>query len=218
MNCTTLDSAFDDGKVFFLQEDSGLVVGITLLSLFSLLLLLRGERVVRIVTVILVGLSGVMASYVLADSLSCEGRLVFSASVGAICAISCACLLRSGFFLVGGVGFGAAGHFLYDTLPLKDASPPLEFLSISAYQYMFLLGSGVIGCVIACFMKKDLLRLSSSLLGGTGISLCVVLASDRLSPSSPPHPLLLLGIVIVCTTAGTLFQREMHRRRKNRKK
>ena len=65
---------------------------------------------------------------------------------------------------------------------------------------------------MAYFQKKNLIRISSSLVGGGGLAASAHLIGDR-SGNEPP-PLLLLVILIVGSSLGVALQRHLaHRRR-----
>ena len=199
MNCSDVDLVVDAVPDFFVDTDFGFSVGMFLLLSLSILLVVRGEKIVRPVSVLLGGAGGAVATYALfLDSLSCVQRLIVSAVAGVSASLLVLCLLGNGIALLGGVASGTVVHLVYHSLPLDSVSPPFEVSGTSGVYLLAVGGSFLAGGIVSCIYRSSLLRIVSSLVGGSGLSLLVYLVVERWDGSSVPSAVLLLLIGVTC--------------------
>jgi hypothetical protein len=213
INCTELDEAVEDTRVLLLESDGGFFLLVASLLLGSGLLLLRGEKLVRPMSALVGGVGATVAVFVLTallDDMTCVARLVASGVAGVLAAVLALCIFKTGLFVLGAGGFGAVAHLIYESLPLQDVKPPFVLLGRSGYYYLTLLVAGVVGAGVAYAQRTHFVRISSSLVGGGGVSLGVWLLAERAGEDLPP--LVLLAVLVVCTVGGVAVQRHLDRR------
>lgn len=217
MNCTELDAAVDDVHAL-VTSDAGFYVGCGVLLLLSGVLLVFGETWVRPLGAVVGGAGAAAAVYVLSaalDAVPCTGRLVASGVAGVLAACLVLCLLKAGLFVLGASAFGTLAHFVYEALPfLDDAEPPFVLLGRSGYYYVAVGVAGIVGAVVAHLQKTEVVRITTSLLGGGGVALATHLVVERESGEEVPD-VALLAILLVGTLFGVFVQ---HRLAKTRRK
>ena len=78
-------------------------------------------------------------------------------------------------------------------------------------------GAGVVGTVVATVMRKQLLRLTSSLLGGGGLAFSIHLIAQRSGEEAPPvlHVIVLGASACVGLVAQHLLSDEQRKRRRH---
>lgn len=218
MNCTGLDSAVVELSNIATSE-GGVVLGLGSLGAASVALLVVGEHIVRPMAGIVAGVLSTGAVFMVTSlaPIDCLVRVIVSLGTGLTAAVAALCLLKTGIFLVGAASFGAAAHFVYDTLPLESVvSSEATWMAFGVpFPYLATVGvAGTVGAVLAYVARKQLLRVTTALLGGCGIAWTVHLTADHFvlgddagsgeqrMGEDPASPLLLLCIAFVATLAG----------------
>lgn len=216
MNCTELDATIDTVRFFLIDNDTGFVIAVALLLLTSLTLLSYGERLVRPLSAIVGGTGACVTVYILSEllGLPCVARVAVSILSGIVVALVALCLFTTGLTLLGAVAFGTVTHFVYESLPMHAIDPPFVLAGRSGYYYLAMLAGVVTGGIVAYVQKKNLIRITSSFIGGSGIAASVHLIGDRTGTAVPP--LLLLCILIVASGVGIFLQRFLAQRRRTR--
>ena len=217
MNCTELDDALDIVAQFVVDEDIGFIVTLSLSLLTSTVLLIWGEHLVKPLSALVSGVGGCVAVFVVSELFdwSCIPRLAVSVATGICLALLALCLFKTGLVLLGAAGFGTIAHFLYTSLPLNEIKPPFTLAGLSAYYYLALMTATILGGVVAFFQKKNLIRVSSSLIGGAGIATSVHFVSHRTGNTLSPIPLLV--VFAISSSVGIVSQRFLSRRRRQQK-
>jgi hypothetical protein len=219
MNCTALDLAVDEAHTL-VTSDAGFYVGCGALLLVSVVLLVLGETWVRPLGAVVGGTAAAVAVYVLSalvDDVPCTGRLVSAAVAGVLAACLVLCLLKAGLFVLGASAFGTLAHFAYEAMPfLDDLDPPFVFLERSGYYYIVVGAAGVVGAVVSHVQRTQVVRITTSLLGGGGLALTTHLVVARESEQGVPD-VALLGILLVSTVVGVVVQTRIAKRRKTRR-
>lgn len=221
MNCTAFDEAISDGaQAIGTEAGFALVVGACIVA--SVTLLLFGERIARSLasavafgatTVFLFRVTGPLVGSV---GLPCTARAAVALVGGTAAASLAFCLLKGGLLFLGGVAFGTVAHYVYAVLPVPDVT---DFVLLGRPGTYFLVvgGAGVVGTVVATVMKRQLLRLTSSLLGGGGLAFSAHLVAQRSGDEAPP----VLFLAILGASAGVglvaqhLLSDEQRRRRRH---
>ena len=221
MNCTELDTVVEDAHSFFVESDGGFAISIGALAIVSLLLLVKGEALVRPLSALVAALVATGAVFVLSDfaeDMACMARVAVAATAGVLAAVLALCLFKTGLFLLGAAGFGVVGHFVYDALPLRNVPPPFVLMGRSGYYYLILLVLSVVGAVASFWQRVHFVRISSSLLGGSGVAWTVHLVADRASGRANTVPSLVLLILLLATTGvGVAVQYKLQQQRQRRR-
>jgi hypothetical protein len=227
MNCTKLDLAVEEG-LNAAQTDVGFGMIVGSAGLASLALLLIGERIARALAGLIafggstVFLFVVTSTTVASSSIPCVARVIISVTGGLSVASLAWCLLKGGFFVLGGAAFGSVSHFVYHSIPIsRTHTPPFVILGQSGYYYITIGVAGLAGAVVAVVMKKQFMRLTSSLIGGGGLALTTHLVAERSGEEIPP--IVLVFILLISTGFGVVsqqllskYQKERRRRRRRR--
>lgn len=220
MNCTELDTAVDEVYTL-LASDAGFYVACAALLLVSGLLLVMGETWVRPLGAVVGGTGAAVAVYVLSavfDGVPCTGRLVSSGVAGVLAASLVLCLLKAGLFVLGASAFGTLAHFVYEALPfLDDLDPPFELVGRSGYYYIVVGVAGVVGAVVAHVQKTQIVRITTSLLGGGGVALTTHLVVRRETGGERVPDAALLAILLVGTLFGVFVQHRIGKVKQRRK-
>jgi hypothetical protein len=216
MNCTDLDGALSDVQTTLIQHDGGFAVAASALAGISLLLLVAGGELMRPLSAIVAGVGGGVAVFVLtaAVSMGCETRLIVSGVGAILSALTAACLIRSGLFVLGAGGFAVVTHFVYDALPLHDVRGPFVLLGRSGYYYIAMLVTIVLGAAVGMCQKKHFVRVSSSLLGGGGLALTTHLVVHRTGGTLPSLGVLAILLLSTVTGVGVQHWRSVRRARR----
>jgi hypothetical protein len=217
MNCTELDSAFEDAGAFFTESEGGFVAAVSALAILSCLLLAKGDVLVRPAGAVIAALASAGAVFLvsaLAEGVPCMARVAVAATAGVLAAVLVLCLFKTGLFVLGGAGFGTVGHFVYEALPVDDAAASVAFFGRSGWYYLVVLGTAAVGAAASCSQRTHFVRLSSSLLGGGGVAWTVHLVAERgrQGGEQAVPSLVLLLIMLVATAAGVGTQYALQRR------
>ena len=199
---------------FLLDDDAGYVIGSVALAATSLALLTHGSHLIRPLAVIVGGVGATVASYMFL-TLPCTPRLVVALLAGLCTGLFALCLFKTGLVLIGAAGFAALAHFVYDATPLRDVDPPFKLAGRSGYYVLGMAGAIILGSIVAYVQKKNLVRLSSSLIGGGGVAATVHLVGTRIGEGVPPVALLV--VMILSTVSGVLVQRRLDAYRDRRR-
>ena len=217
MNCSDVDAVVADVERLVVDTDGGFVTVMLLLLAASGILLAQGERFVRPICAVVAGLSasaGTLFLTSLADSaMPCWVRLSIVGLAGVCAAVLALCIVKTGLFLLGAVGFGVVGHFAYETLPLENVAAPFVLAGRSGYYYLTVLASAAVGAIASQWQRTHFIRISSSLLGGAGIALTVHLVFERVGEGTVP-PLALLFTMLGSAGGGIALQSYVETRRK----
>ena len=216
MNCTELDLTVVEAHLL-VTSDAGFYVGCGALLLISLFLLVMGETWVRPLGAVVGGTAAAVAVYVLSvlfDGVPCTGRLVASGIAGVLAASLVLCLLKAGLFVLGASAFGALAHFVYAAMPfLDDLDPPFVLLERSGYYYMVVGAAGLMGAVVAHVQRVQVVRITTSLLGGGGLALTTHLVGTREGDNEGVPDVALLIILLVGTVVGVVVQTRLAKKR-----
>lgn len=222
MNCSELDLAVEEG-IAAAQTDVGFGIIVTSTGLISLSMIVFGERIARPLAGIVafggaaVFLFGITGTTVANSSLPCLARVIISAVGGLACAALAWCLLKGGLFVLGGTAFGTVAHFVYRSIPLTAThDPPFVIMGESGYYYITLGVTGLAGALVSIAMKKQFMRIATSLIGGGGLALTTHLVADRIEEEVPA--LVLVFIMIAGTAVGVGAQHYLSKRHKRLKK
>lgn len=217
-NCTELDLFVNEVHQVTRAGDIGIMIIVSSLFVLGGLLIAAGEQLVRPLGAIVGGIGGTVATFIVTAmfDMPCEPRLITSGIVGIFTAGLALFVLKTGIFLLGAGGLAAVTHLVYDSLPLQ--SPPdngFALLGRSGYYYIAMLVAVVVGGLVSYFQRKNVLRITSSLLGGGAWTLAVFIVCDR---NEAPFPQVAsLGILFGCTLIGVAIQRWRERRRRKKK-
>jgi hypothetical protein len=222
MNCSELDLAVEGG-IAAAQTDTGFGTFITAIGLLSIAMIMCGERIARPlagiiafggVTLLLFGITGDM---VFDSNLPCLPRVLVSTVGGLVCAVLAWCLLKGGLFVLGAASLGTVAHFVYRSVPIaKTHEPPFVIMGESGYYYITLGVAGLAGALLSIVMKKQIMRITTSLIGGGGLALTTHLVADRVKKEVPA--IVLVFIMIVGTAIGVGAQHYLSKRHKRLKK
>lgn len=222
MNCSELDVAVEEG-IAAAQTDVGFGFIVASIGLLSLSMIGYGERIARPIAGIIafggatVFLFGITGTTVVNSNLPCLARIIISAVGGLACAALAWCLLKGGLFVLGGAAFGTVAHFVYRSIPLMETiDPPFVIMGESGYYYIALGAAGLVGASVSICMKKQFMRITTSLIGGGGLALTTHLAADRAEEEVPA--LILVLIMTVGTALGVGGQHYLSKRHKRLKK
>lgn len=239
MNCTEIDIIYEDG-MRGVHTDMGFWTLVLLGGTISSSLLVFGEKLARPFAGLLAFAGGTSFVYVVTQSsgLPCIPRVVL-ALVGGLSMASLAwCLLKGGLFVLGGAAFGSVAHFVYEAIRPSDDQTPFEIVGRSAYYLITVGVAGLSGAIVAVVMRKHVLRVTSSLLGGAGLTAVVHAVSSRIandeevSSGSGPvwgsgetegfsaqtlPPVVLLVVLLGSTAFGIVSQHWMAQKRKKLK-
>jgi|TARA_A100001015_G_C14836602_1_gene650738 hypothetical protein len=222
MNCTELDLAVEEGMKAT-QTDLGFGIIVVSTGLASLALLLFGERIARALAGIIafggtaVFLFVVTSTTVASANLPCLARVIISVTGGLSVAALAWCLLKGGLFVLGGAAFGSVAHFVYYSIPLaRTHNPPFVILGQSGYYYITVGVAGLAGAIVSLVMKKQFMRLTSSLIGGGGLALTTHLVAERSGEDIPS--IVLVFIMLISTGLGVVSQHFLSKYKKKSKK
>lgn len=217
INCTELDLAVSQVHSLYMEEDAAFATVALSIFLVSLLFIAQGEELMRPLATIVGSTVGSVAVFVLSALFvdDCLARLVISGVAGVLVALLALCVLKSGIFILGSVGFASITHLVYDTLPLDKVEPPFRILDRSGYYYIAMTVAVVGGAIIAYWQKKSFIRISSSLIGGGGIAFTIWLVCDRVGENVSSLVLLVVLVLSVCV--GVPLQKYIKKRREKRK-
>lgn len=217
MNCTELDMAVSDIHTLYLEEDAAFAVVCVASVIISGLFVVQGEELMRPLAAISGGLGATAATFVLSSLFfdDCNVRLVASGIAGVMAAILALCILKSGLFILGAAGFGAITHLVYDALPLEDVSPPFTLLGRSGYYYIAMGVAVFSGAIIAWCQKKPFVRITSSLIGGAGLSFTTWIVAERAGERLPS--VALLAILVASVVVGVPTQKYTKQYREKRR-
>lgn len=218
LNCSFLDAATEEG-ISASSTDSGFAVLTVAGLMVSFTLIAFGERVAKPIVGVVAFTGASSVVYELTRSFSytmeCTFRVVLSIASGAAAAFIAWCLLRAGLSFLGAAAFGSVAHFVYQAIP-SDQVPP--FFSIAGESTIYYIGVGLAslsGAVASVVMRKEFIRLTSSLIGGAGVAAVVHLSALRSEVNVPQ----ILYVVVICLSAvvGVLTQYLLSKRRRKKR-
>jgi hypothetical protein len=223
MNCTDFDILYGEivthvstaTQIFWISS-------LCFISILSFFLIVAGEKILRPVAAIIAAGAGIVIGYGLCTEmgeLKCHVRLIISGIFALVLAILAACLLKAGIFILGGAAFGAVGHYIFDVIP-EDVLPVVFATENRSGLYWIVVGgSALLGALLAICLKKEFLRIATSMIGGSGAALSTYIMTEKIK--KPPvhlHPGILLGIAIVCLVIGVSTQNYFARKKKHKNK
>ena len=223
MNCTEFDNLYDEiithisgtSQVFWIST-------LCLVSIFSLLMLVVGAKILRPAAAIVAGCAGIVLGYTVTSEMGevkCEIKLITSAVFGFVLGLIASCLLRAGLFILGGAAFGAVAHYMFEVIP-EDILPELFAFQNRNGLYWIVVGCAALtGSILALVLKKQFLRVATSMIGGSGMALSTyIVFEELLVPPVFVHPAILLSISIVTSLIGIYIQMYLARRKKRNRK
>lgn len=229
MNCSGLDTAVGELQSIATSE-GGVILGLGSLASASVAMLVIGEHIVRPLGGIVAGVLATGAMFVVTSftsTIDCIVRIIVALGTGLTATVAALCLLKTGIFLVGAASFGAAAHYVYDALPLDGLAPAEDTwmaFGVPVY-YLATVGiSGIVGAVMAHVAQRQLLRVTTALLGGCGVALTVHIVTEVYMISqeigsgastipNPISPLILLCIAFLSTLSGVGAQTYIAKRK-----
>ena len=220
MNCSELDLAIRD-CVNAARTDVGFGILAVSGGLTSFALLLFGQYIARTLAGF-IAFSGTtvflfVITNVSSQSLPCMARVIISAVGGLAMAAFAWCLLKGGLFILGATAFGTVSHFVYVSLPIASShTPPFLIMGRSGYYYIAVGVAGLGGAIVSIVMKKQFLRLTSSLIGGGGAALTSYFVANRFGTKIPS--LVLVFIMLISAGLGVVSQDFISRYQKNKRK
>lgn len=199
MNCSEVDAAYDEARHMLTNSDEGFAIACVALLLTSSALIVRGEDWVRPLGAVVGGVGGAVFAYVSSSTFegSCEVRLV---ATGVGCVTGCIlalCVFRAGVAAIGAGAFGTSAHLVYEALP-PTPKTWVYYASVGV--------ASVVGGIVAYVQRKHVLRLSSSILGASGVVASTHLLLDRFTDvhlGSIVH----LSLVVLMSGLGVVVQR-----------
>lgn len=211
MNCSELDGVVQEGIVA-VQSDAGFFLLMVLLFLTSGTLLVAGELLARPLAGLVAGTTSAVGVFVVTQpfGVACPWRLGLSLAAAVGAAALALCLLKGGLFALGATAFGATAHVVYQALPMDPGDA--VFLGESVYYYGSVAVAGLLGAVVSVVTRTYVLRITTSLLGGSGVAATTYLVADRSGESVPS--LALVGIMNIASLVGLGTQHAIARRRK----
>jgi hypothetical protein len=180
-----------------------LILSSFLLSV-SLPLLLFGEKVFRPFACVFSGVSGSVTVFYLSSLLpfdNCNVRLISSSIAGLFLALTALCILKTGLFLVSGVGSALLSHYMLMSFYRNEFS----LFQMPTYYYIVLVSTFVCGSIASIFKRKALILSASALIG----SVCMLFSIHILAESTGNtviSPDVNLAIVISLSLFSILFQ------------
>lgn len=221
LNCTELDLLYSE-MMHHVSSSSSTFWGVagTCILIVSMVLVSYGEHIMRFTIGTVSACFGFLLGFALSDyvgSLACEVRLVIAAVFGIICALFTICILKVGFFIIGGVSFGLFAHFAYEVLPYHTFPVIFMFQGRNGIYWIVVLVAGLIGAIVGLVFKKQFLRIGSSLLGGCGIGVSVYIFANKVGDSQVPEIVILI-VAITFTAAGIGLQTYISKKITEKKK
>lgn len=208
MDCDELDDAWKDTHAFFRDEDAGFAIAMASVMLVSVLLLVLGEFIVRPVSALIGGIGGAGSAFVITfflGEMTCQARVVTSATTGVAVALLALCIYKKGLFLIGAAGFGAVAHLVFRALSLP----------MSPYYYVVVPSASAVGGVVTHCQRRPFVRICSSLLGAGGVVVSLHLVYERNADRQLPS-VVTLAVFLSATLLGIGAQHAVatcHRRR-----
>jgi hypothetical protein len=202
------------------NSDSFWFIVASLVLVISLPLLLFGQYIIRCAFALVAGIFGLLLGYgltLLMDSVSCEWRLAISSIFSGASVLLVSCMIKLGFFLLGGAAFGAFAHYVYETLPHEELPIPFMLFGRNGVYWITVAGAGVVGALISVTRKRDFFLLGSSMLGGAGFATSVYIFAYHGGGAKDIHGAIPLIVAIASTLGGVAFQ-TYHRRWKKRRR
>ena len=165
-------------------------------------------------------LLGTLLGYIAVSEIGdvkCNIKLAVSGIIGLVLCILVICILNVALFVIGAAAFGGFFHHLFYVVP--DNLWPVVFSenNTQTLYWIIISGASVLGAFLSFVTKKRFLRIATSMIGGSGISLSLSLVFDKLT--DPPvviHSEILLSISLVCTFLGIYVQNYSARKAKKR--
>ena len=219
--CVDLDDLYN-GMIALMDANSDTfwIIVASLLLVISLPLLLFGQYIIRCAFALVAGLFGLVLGYgltLLMDSVSCEWRLAISAVFSGVAILLVSCMIKLGFFLLGGAAFGAFAHYTYDSLPHEDFPIPFMLFGRNGVYWITITSAGVVGALVSVTRQKDFFLLGSSMLGGAGLATSVYIYVYHGAGVEDIHGVIPLVVAIVSTLGGVAFQIYYRKRKKRRR-
>ena len=211
MNCTEYDYLYN-GIITHSSTTTQLfwIVLSSFSLLFSILMITVGEKVFRPASALIAGVFGLFLGYMITTEIGdvkCFIKLTVSAGFSLVLSILVLCIMKAGFFLLGGAAFGAVSHYLFEIFP-KNELPNSVFQNKNGLYWIVVACSSLVGAILSIVFKKKFLRLATSMIGGSGISFSVyVLCFEILKPPVYIHSAIFLAITIFFSLFGYLFQK-----------
>ena len=98
---------------------------------------------------------------------------------------------------------------------LDDLDPPFVLLGRSGYYYIAVGAAGVVGAVVAHVQRAQVVRITTSVLGGGGVALVTHLVVVREGGAAVPDVALLV-VLLVCTVVGVAVQTRLAKKKRPR--
>jgi len=219
--CTDLDDLYN-GMLALMDanSDSFWITVASLVLAISLPLLLFGQYIIRCAFALVAGIFGLVLGYgltLLMDPISCEWRLAMSGIFSGVSVLLVSCMIKLGFFLLGGAAFGAFAHYIYESLPHEQFPIPFMLFGRNGVYWTTVTSAGVIGALISVTRRKDFFLLGSSMLGGAGLATSVYIYVYHGGGVDDIHGAIPLIVAITGTLGGVAFQLYHRKRKKMRR-
>lgn len=221
MNCTEFDYLYNDIAAHVSTTSQTFWISLSSFSfIFSLLMIFIGEKLFRPASVFIASFVGLVLGYIVTTEMGqvkCHIKLIVSAVFAVILSVLVSCLLRAGFFLLGGASFGAVSHYLFNIIPEEVLPNIFSFQNKNGLYWIVVGVSGTVGAILAIVYKKKIMRLTTSMIGGSGISLSLyILCFEIINPPVYVHPSAFLLITIVSSLFGYCFQKYVSKKIKTK--
>ena len=221
MNCTDFDNIYKNivSQVSYSSNSFWLIV-VSTLSITSFLLVISGEKLMKPSVALISLLLGSLLGYIAVSEIGevkCDIKLAISGIFGLVLCILVVCILNIALFVIGAVAFGGFFHHLFYVIP--DNLWPTVFSenNTQTLYWIIISSAGLLGAFLSFITKKRFLRVATSMIGGSGISLCISLVFEKLT--NPPVVIqseILLSISLFCTFLGIYVQNYNARKVKKR--
>ncbi len=221
MNCTEFDNVYNEIMAHVTTSSQIFWISMMAFSVvFSSLMLFSGEKLLRPSSAIIAGVLGIFIGYWITTQMGqvkCYIKLIVSGVFGIVLAAIASVVIKIGLFLLGGVAFGAVAHYLFDIIPVDVLPDLFAFQNRNGLYWIVVSVSGIIGSILALIFKEDFMRITTSMIGGSGISFSTyILFYELFDPPVEVHPGVFLAITVISSIIGFVVQTHFAKRKKKK--
>ena len=199
MNCTELDEIIEDFDNF-IENDVVFYAMCASLILVCTALLVWGGHISRTVSLVSGGILGGVGVFMLTglsnNSVACHIRFILSGVSCLIVSLMTLFLVKTGLFIIGGVGLASITHLVWESLPLGNVTGLFSLFNRPGWYFVAVGSGGIVGAVISQLYRKHFLRLASSMLGACGLTLSLALLFERNDIDIPLFVLVVLTFTL----------------------